>query len=305
MSQQQQRLTHARQAPWLRNLHCTPVLTGSLILLLLLQLVHLTVAETSQYCRLGHDTGEVDFCVGVGIFHNHSTASYDLYLKLQMTQSSSGKGWNAIGTGPTMAGALMFIVYGDPLSGRDPTVSVRTVNGDSHQPPRPIEAVDTGLANVRLIHSEWLQTKRAEDAIVFVASVGAVCYGCSGWPGSPIDVSDTSHPWIWAWNDRQDMSLADYAVDAGMEVHNFGAGGWGLFYVDMQRSTGHNASLPHIQPGVTAIGASTFPGKASTSLSNAEDTSLGKTSLLVALGKFGLGLVHSGTIGSCKYWQHL
>ncbi|KAK1570184.1 uncharacterized protein LY79DRAFT_479275, partial [Colletotrichum navitas] len=260
------------------------------ILLLLLQLVHSAVAETSQYCRFGHDDGEVDFCVGVSIFHNHSRASHDLYLRLHVTQSSSGKGWNAIGSGPTMAGALMFIVYGDPLSGRDPTVSVRTVTSNSHQSPRPVKAVDTGLANVRLMQSEWLRTKGADEADVFVASVAAVCYGCSRWPGSPIDVSDTSHPWIWAWNDRQHMSRADYAVDAGMEVHNFGAGGWGLFYIDMQRSTGHSASSPQIQPGVAAIGASTFPRETSTFLSNAENASSGITSLLVALGRFGLGL---------------
>lgn len=144
------------------------------------------------------------------------------------------------------------------------------------------------------MHSEWLQTKGAEGAVVFVASVGAVCYGCSRWSGSPIDVSETSQPWIWAWNDYQDMSRADYSVDAGMEVHNFGAGGWGLFYVDMQRSTGHDASLPQIQPGEAAIGASTFPDKDSKSLSTAEDTSSKTTSVLVGLGRLGLslGLVH-------------
>lgn len=293
MSQQHQRTTPTQRLPWLRTFYCSPILTGALFLLFL-QLVPSALAETSQYCRFGHDAGEVDFCVGVNIFHNHSTASHDLYLRLEVTRSPSGKGWNAVGTGPTMAGALMFVVYGDPLSGRAPTVSVRTVSGDSHHPPQPVTADNTGLADVRIMHSEWLQTERVEGPVVFAASVGAVCYGCSRWSGSPIDVSEISQPWIWAWNDHQDMSRADYSVDAGMEVHNFGAGGWGLFYVDMQRSTGHDASLPQIQPGAAAIGASTFPDKDSKSLSTAQDSTSWTTSFLVGLGRLGLslGLVH-------------
>ncbi|KAL3295331.1 integral membrane protein [Colletotrichum asianum] len=193
-----------------------------------------------------------------------------------------------------MAGALMFVVYGDPVSGRSPTVSIRTVPGHGHTPPRPVTADDAGQADVRIMRSQWLQVDNAKNEPTFVASMGAVCYGCSLWPGSRIDISDTSQPWIWAWNDHQDMARVEYSNEASLEVHNFGAGGWGLFYVDMKSSTSHKASLPQLKQGVAAIGSSTFPVAASKFTSTAPDSSSGSSNFLTALGEFGLslGLVH-------------
>lgn len=274
------------QAPGLRAWRSTSLQSMGLALLAA-QSIPLVAAEPSQYCRFGHDAGEVDFCVAVSSYRNHTTAAHDLYVNFQVTRpSSSFKGWNAIGTGPTMAGSLMFIVYGDPLSGQSPTASARTVTAMGHPPPRPVTSAEAGPTDVQIIHSQWMSTEESsQDPATFVASVGAVCYGCSQWPGSPINFSGTSQPWMWAWNDRQDMSLTDYAPDARLDMHNFGAGGWGLFYVDMEGSVGHASSLPQVQRGVGAVGASTFPTQKLES-----PLSPSKSSWLVALGKLGLGL---------------
>ncbi|KAG6002677.1 hypothetical protein E4U21_002829, partial [Claviceps maximensis] len=82
-------------------------------------------AEPIQYCRFGRETGHVDFCLGVTTHRNSSSGMHDLYLSLSVTRDHSDAGWTAVGTGSLMAGALMFVVYGDP-AGEQPVLSIRT-----------------------------------------------------------------------------------------------------------------------------------------------------------------------------------
>src|SRR2546421_2297248 len=78
------------------------------------------VAESAQYCKFGskdRPNADIDFCMGLTMHRNLSSNSHDLYLTITHTRhNGSALGWTAIGPGSVMAGTLMFIIYGDPLS---------------------------------------------------------------------------------------------------------------------------------------------------------------------------------------------
>ncbi|KAG5999235.1 hypothetical protein E4U54_001982 [Claviceps lovelessii] len=239
-------------------------------------------AEPVQYCQFGHETGQVDFCLGITTHHNSSTSKHDLYLSLSVTRDSD-VGWTAVGTGSLMAGALMFIVYGDPYAsdgqGRHgsspPVLSIRTVQGNGgHHQPRLVTKADMGGADLRVLQAQWMTTTPSAAHEQYALSTSyrpqsarfsLVCYSCELWPGTPIAPKSASQPWIWAWNDRQRLGV--YSFDAELEMHGAGSGGgsggWGRFYVDMGRSLtqpgDYLPSFPPLRPNVVAVGASDAP----------------------------------------------
>ncbi|KAK3371021.1 hypothetical protein B0T24DRAFT_304618 [Lasiosphaeria ovina] len=247
-------------------------------LLTLLVTAPFVVAGRAQYCRFDHENSDVlDFCMAVTSRRNDTTATHDLYLAIQVARSSA-HGWNAFGTGPTMAGAIMFIVYGDPTSGRDPVLSIRTADG--HHQPHAIDAAAAGGTELHVLQTTWepISTaahgpqllRRHDDhddgkdephtPPTHIANVSAVCYGCDRWPGSPINAAATSQPWLWARNTRQEFSGANdsaYAANARLEMHKHHAssGGWGRFYVNMFEA----AATAEPEPAVAASPLSLVP----------------------------------------------
>ncbi|KAE8356401.1 hypothetical protein BDV28DRAFT_127250 [Aspergillus coremiiformis] len=242
------------------------------VILCFLQITH---AEPVQYCKFGyngkHENAEVDFCMGVTMHKNQSSEAYDMYLSMTITRGSD-LGWTAIGTGSRMAGSLMTIVYGDPLSKEPPIVSIRTATG--HHQPKPISSEEAGGAEIRLLQAKW-RTVDEEDALAAVSSsspihlaeVALVCYSCNLWPvtgkgGHPITPMATSLPWIWAWNEDQQISELTDDVHLNAHKHRAGNGGWGTFYVDMARSLNPADSIPSvplIHTGVRTLGTSDTP----------------------------------------------
>ncbi|KAF7588259.1 hypothetical protein BBP40_005945 [Aspergillus hancockii] len=220
-------------------------------------------AEPVQYCKFGYDANgdnaEADFCMGVTMHQNQSSNTHDMYLTMTVTQGSD-LGWTAIGTGPMMTGSLMMVVYGDPRSEEPPTVSIRTTVG--HRNPDLITEEDTGGADIRLLQSSWQPVQDDSSSSTFLAKVSLVCYSCHLWPGSNkgsslLSATETSLPWIWAWNN--DQKFPAFSRDAHLDMHN---GGYGTFYVDMSRSINNAKSLPPlpvIQPGVRTLGTSDTP----------------------------------------------
>lgn len=221
----------------------------------LLLALPLALAEQAQYCRFGHQHGEADFCMGLSTSFNTVTLQHDLHIALSVRRSSA-LGWTAIGTGASMAGALMAIVYGDPSSGADPVVSIRTTNG--HHEPQLLTTT-TGGAHITITSAKWHplpaapnQTTpqalpRHEDSSpapplptgppTHTALISLTCHSCALFPGSSISpVKSHSQPMIWAWNDRQAFDA--YPDDARLEMHHHGrgSGGFGKFYVDMARA---------------------------------------------------------------------
>ncbi|KAK4192142.1 hypothetical protein QBC35DRAFT_241871 [Podospora australis] len=191
-----------------------------------------------QYCRFGHSTGDIDFCMGLSIPRSVSNQSnHDLHISLSVRRSE-GLGWTAVGTGPYMAGSLMFIVYGDPLTTKRPVVSIRSVDG--HHQPQVVEFLDEmtgqtvtgplspGGATLRVVKAEWVrlggrpghERRHEEDEHTpkneptgpptHAARVEVVCEACNlfSFPGQKGSVHPTSSsmPWIWAWNERQDFN---------------------------------------------------------------------------------------------------
>ncbi|KAE8386100.1 hypothetical protein BDV23DRAFT_163777 [Aspergillus alliaceus] len=231
-------------------------------------------AEPVQYCQFGYngkENGGVDFCMGVTMHKNLSSNADDMYLAMTVTRGSE-RGWTAIGTGSVMAGSLMTIVYGDPLSGEPPIVSMRTAG--AHHQPKPITAEESGGVDIRLLEAKWRTvgggdkpTSRASSSPGYVAEVALVCYSCNLWPAegrgsSKISATTTSLPWIWGWN--EDQELTGFAYDSHLigHKHRAGNGGWGIFYVDMSRSVndGEKAPpVPSIRPGVRTLGTSDKP----------------------------------------------
>ncbi|QYT04075.1 Cytochrome b561 domain-containing protein [Trichoderma simmonsii] len=210
------------------------------LLLHLLFFLATVSAAPSQYCLFGLPRDEIDFCMAVSLYHNHSTSAHDVYLSLAVRRSATQSngtslGWTAIGTGPKMAGSLMFVLYGDPeVSDAKPTLSVRTVKA-GHSRPAQVTQQDTGKQlDVRISETTW---KKAEDDL-YVATASIVCYACSEWMGTEISPESVSQPWIWAWNKQQDMKA--FAPDQQLEAHSM-VDGYGYFYVDMKAATSHHS----------------------------------------------------------------
>ena len=229
------------------------------------------VAEPVQYCKFGASSpdndkeqpkGQIDFCMSVIMYQNASSSAHDMYLSMSVTRrKKSALGWTAIGVGQVMKGALMLVVYGDPVKKESsPTMSFRGATGNSQ--PRVIDDPNNiGGADLRLISSAW--SPSSESPFDSVAEVSMVCYSCNLWPADQkISAEATAHPWMWAWNEVQEFST--FANDAPMRMHrqNEGAGGYGNFYVDMARSINTDSSPPQppvIHPKIEEIGTSSSP----------------------------------------------
>jgi hypothetical protein len=240
-------------------------------------------AEPVQYCKFANNAAEdINFCMGLLMFYNATSNAHDMFMTMTFRRhQGSALGWTAIGTGSIMKGSLMFIVYGDPLSGEDPIVSIRTATGH-HQPTLLKKSDLPNGMDLRVIRSSWLQDDNEKDTADAIFSV--VCYSCHLWQGTEISAHSKSQPWIWAWNNKQDFDVFSFDAHLLMHKHHAGAGGWGNFYLDMSRSINtaqFPPSLPPIRPGVATLGSADHPMSFSASIKN----------LFVGPGSFFHGMV--------------
>jgi hypothetical protein len=194
------------------------------------------------------------------VHRNTTTNAHNVYLTFTHTRRlHSATGWTAVGVGDEMEGSLMFILYGDPSSGEDPIISIRKSPG--HAQPTLVTAKDLGGGDLLVLRSSWLPHPSEPGSTTAIVSL--VCYSCTLWPGTSLSASTTSQPWIWAWNQKQSFSVYSYDAHLLMHKHHAGNGGWGRFYVNMNRaqSTSINLpSVPAIRPGVATLGTSDSPG---------------------------------------------
>lgn len=283
-----------------------------------------TTTETSpattdnkvQYCQIGLASGAADFCLSLASYQNTTTSSHDIYFHLAVTRWNAN-GWTAIGTGQTMAGALMFVVYGDPVNGteKEPVVSIRTVEG--HRQPQLIQDFDTVTGkgfDVQVLASSWKEAgtvpasaklKRHDDhdehpiipaagTKTYIADVLLACYSCSQWSSgsgswrTSISAESTSQSFLWAWNDRQDFG-GNFTGDAHLKMHRHRGsetGGYGFFWADMTRSSTDSSAKPStddllktlsIVTSTTMLGTSEEPMSASGWLDKLTSNPLPKT----------------------------
>ncbi|KAI1443146.1 iron reductase domain protein [Annulohypoxylon stygium] len=229
----------------------------------ILPLAHLVASEPVQYCKSGDGVDDVNFCMSMLTHYNASTNDHDLYLTMSFTRpDSTDIGWTAIGLGEVMEGALMFIIYGDPLASNEPIVSIRKSIGHTQPLLVTNEDMQHG-ANLRLLRADWQESPSDPRTVSAVASI--ICYSCRLFPGTKISATSMSQPWLWAWNNKQELEDFSYDTHLNMHAHHHSDGGWGNFYVDMARSLNTWKSPPNppsIAYGVQAIGVSESPGRA-------------------------------------------
>ncbi|PVH73090.1 iron reductase domain protein [Cadophora sp. DSE1049] len=182
----------------------------------------------SQYCYSSESVPS-SFCVSFARSENHTSQGIDLYLAFSALPTSVGGGWTAIGTGESMAGSLMFILWAD--RGRENVaVSVRTATAHTE----PFAADD--LPQVDVLRAK--ASKYASHEVLLV------CYSCDKWES--LDFQEKSQPWIWASNYFTEFQTADPNQHLGdHQLHD-------VFYVDMtalplSHSSGHEKNLPTIQ----------------------------------------------------------
>ncbi|EEH10710.1 conserved hypothetical protein [Histoplasma capsulatum G186AR] len=276
------------------------------IYVLILFFAAFVLSEPVQYCRFGHrenGPSEVDFCMGVTMHYNVSSNHHDMYLTMEIPRESA-LGWTAIGTGSSMKGSLMVIVYGNPSDQHDPIVSIRTVDG--HSQPKLVSQDQMGGTDLRVLQASWVQGTRG----MTVAKIALVCLSCEKWPGAPISAQAPSQPWIWAWNDNQDFQVFSYDAHLRMHKHHAKNGGWGVFYVDMARSvsTVESApSLPPIRTGISRLGTSDSPTSAGGLVSSIRENVMqsihGFVMFIAFFILFPLGTIamRSGSSKSFKY----
>ena len=210
--------------------------------------------------------------MGSLMYYNASASAHDMYLTIDIRRpQGSTLGWTAIGPGTVMKGALMFIIYGDPLSGEEPILSIRTATSH-HQPELLTKSDMVGGMDLRVIRSSWLKDDSQDHisgTLSYIARVSLVCYSCHSWSGADISAQSRSQPWIWAWNSEQQFDVYSFDAHLKMHKHHAGAGGWGNFYLDMSRSISTSQfppSLPPIRPMVATVGASETPMSFSASI---------------------------------------
>lgn len=78
-------------------------------LTILAGIVSSITAAQLQYCRVDESL-RTDQCLALSTFHNSTSNSNDFYL-LVSAKFENRKGYAAFGTGSTMDGSLMFVMY--------------------------------------------------------------------------------------------------------------------------------------------------------------------------------------------------
>lgn len=224
----------------------------AVIVAIWVSLASLTVSHKGH-----HDAGIIqfckdnDFCFAQTTFSNPATGNHDLYITFEVNGLvPSSTGWTALGLGSAMQGALMFVVYGDPEEHDKPTLSVRTTT-EQHNPPLPFTPDDANGAEVQVVFAKWVPSGSS-----YTAKLNLICYNCTRWPRTSIDVNSTEQPWIWAQNPKQ--NLRSGAEDALLQMHSKDEGGFGFIYVNMGKSVTMSADapeFPQVDPNRGPIGA--------------------------------------------------
>jgi hypothetical protein len=67
------------------------------------------LASPLQYCRVYEPQG-TDQCLAISTYHNETSIANDFYLLIS-AKFVDRRGFAAFGTGTTMDGSLMFVIY--------------------------------------------------------------------------------------------------------------------------------------------------------------------------------------------------
>ncbi|RVX70572.1 hypothetical protein B0A52_05223 [Exophiala mesophila] len=195
-----------------------------------------------QFVKHTGESGRADQAFSIVNYFNETTGHSDLYVRMWMYRyESEHHGWASLALGPRMYGALMFIIYGDPNSSADMTLSVRTADG--HHPPRPAtemkEFYDEEIPEVHIISSRfhpytgdyYSDSQKAKPSHLGIADF--IVYGYQQWSATELEIMNTTtkQAMIWSSNFKQDFQ-GDFSVDRAIDMHQFGLG-FGFLWVDL------------------------------------------------------------------------
>lgn len=198
-----------------------------------------------QHCKQLGDNGHYSACTSLAQHYNTTSGQSDLFIRYHWYKYKESKnGWHSFALGHRMAGALMFIMYGDPTTpSQEMTVSVRSATG--HVPPLLIHDIDkfnTPAAEGRIPEVDIVTQKfqvyngpfehpslKLKPTHVGIAEV--IVRGYARWVGTTVSNVTTAQPMLWSSKFDQDFQ-EDYSVDRAVEMHAFGMG-FGFIYADL------------------------------------------------------------------------
>lgn len=191
-----------------------------------------------QHCKILGENGHYSACTALTQHYNTTTEQSDLFVRYNWFRYRSSKyGWHAIALGQQMAGALMFIMYGDPASPSTPmTVDIRT--SDGHHPPvlvTEIERFKDQTPEIEIVTAKFdeykgdIKIESLDEQPTHVGVAEIIVRGYTVWNGNPmVPVSNTTRglEMIWSSNYQQDMA-GDFSHGRNIDMHKFGLGfGW-------------------------------------------------------------------------------
>ncbi|KAF2018582.1 iron reductase domain protein [Aaosphaeria arxii CBS 175.79] len=192
-----------------------------------------------QFCRVDESL-RTDQCLAVSTYHNETSNSEDFYL-LVSAKFENRIGYAAFGTGATMDGSLMFVLY--PGAGeKDVVMSLRTTN--YHYPPEPSD----DMPDYQTIKT-WI------DGDYYNAQV--VCYSCDTWHRNAADVTSKKQKWIFSNQWEYVMQTNDLKKPLGLHSD------YGIFELDMTVS--HYADKTPVAPDLVENGRKLIGAEANTS----------------------------------------
>jgi hypothetical protein len=233
-----------------------PPLTPSLkiilssLLLLSISITGVTALAPISYCK-SDPAQNINFCVAVATWFNSTSHAQDLYVTITTKYPASlPRGWQGVGIGPSMRGAMMFIVFGDPTApDKSATAIVRTAVGHRHPEPLSVMSPEHMIPDVQVRSAKFVtanpnsgenwngddDSSGAEEGVPTLTA-NFVCYNCTSWQPGTVNTTHPTLPWLWAANPSQDFS-ADYSANARLNMHNARRHlGTGMFWADMPRS---------------------------------------------------------------------
>ncbi|KAI1485115.1 hypothetical protein F5X96DRAFT_369013 [Biscogniauxia mediterranea] len=194
----------------------------------LLALTSPAAADPASYCPAD------GICYQVGVPESSAASSSgggNIYLQLRAPTSYA---WVALGTGTSMTGSNMFVLYADGQG----NVTVSPRSGSGHVPP-----AYNADADLELLAGSGVD----DDAGTMTANVR--CGNCESWSGGEMSLSSTSTDWIAAWQAGDPLDSAD--ADATIERHDAHAG----FTFDLTQAQVSSDANPYLTGDAATSGS--------------------------------------------------
>lgn len=204
-------------------------------------------AATLAYCPSGAN----DVCFSVGIPESTASAGTgNIYFSITAPTSYE---WVALGTGASMVGSNIFVMYQDGSG--NVTLSPRIATSHS----MPSEDTSSTAAQLTLLAGSGVSGS--------TMTANVMCANCESWgSGGSLAVASTSTSWVAAW--REGSSIASTNANAAIGMHD----GTAQYKLDLTKATITSDSNPFV---TTSSGGSTTTGSGGSSSSG--DSSSGNS----------------------------